>query len=245
MQSHRFYTPPDSIDGATIRLSAAESHHLCRVLRLPEGSTVFAFDGVGREWECEVSTSHKSACQLTIRRQLDEPVESPLQLTLAQALVKGDKFDLVVQKATELGVTRIVPVITEHCESRRAAERSEQRLERWQRISLEALKQCRRRHLVTISNPLPFPDLCRELAGMPALLLAEHGGGSLPALSDTSRGLTLLVGPEGGWSERELNFAGAAGITLVHLGPRILRTETAAITGISLVQYLYGDLSPI
>ena len=249
MQAHRFYATRDQINETTIELGVEESHHLSRVLRLQVGAIVFAFDGTGQEWECEVMASHKSASQLTIRRQLDEPVESPLRLTLAQALVEGDKFDLVVQKATELGVTRIIPLITAHCEIRQAGERSEQRLQRWQRISLEALKQCRRRHLVTITNPLPFPDLCNELNGQPALLLAEHGGGPMPTLPDSfpdsSRELTLIVGPEGGWSERELKIAASAGLSLVHLGPRILRTETAAITGISIAQYLYGDLSRV
>lgn len=243
MQAHRFHTPADSITGATIQLSAEESHHLCRVLRLREGTTVFAFDGQGREWECEVSASHKSASSLTIRHEVTTPVESPLQLTLAQALVKGDKFDLIVQKATELGVSRIIPLITEQSDIRRGEERSEQRLQRWQRISLEALKQCRRRRLVTIANPLPFPALCRELTGLPALLFAERGGGSLPVIADPSPGLTLCIGPEGGWSDRELELATAAGLSLVHLGPRILRTETAAITAVSVAQYVYGDLS--
>ena len=243
MQAHRFYTPGDTITGATIQLSADESHHLSRVLRLREGTTVYAFDGEGREWECEVSASHKTASTLTIRHEVTTPVESPLQLTLAQALVKGDKFDLVVQKATELGVSRIIPLMTEQSDIRRAEERSEQRLQRWQRISLEALKQCRRRRLVTISNPLPFPALCREVAGQTTLLLAERGGSSLPVIAAPSPGLTLCIGPEGGWSDRELELATTAGLTLVHLGPRILRTETAAIAAVSLAQYVYGDLS--
>ena len=243
MQAHRFHTPADSITGTTIQLSAEESHHLCRVLRLREGTTVFAFDGQGREWECEVSASHKSASSLTIRHEVTTPVESPLQLTLAQALVKGDKFDLIVQKATELGVSRIIPLITEQSDIRRGEERSEQRLQRWQRISLEALKQCRRRRLVTIANPLPFPALCRELTGHPAILFAERGGGSLPVITAPSPDLTLCIGPEGGWSDRELELATAAGLNLVHLGPRILRTETAAIAAVSLAQYVYGDLS--
>lgn len=243
MQAHRFYTPGDTITGATIQLSAEESHHLSRVLRLREGTTVYAFDGEGREWECEVSASHKTASTLTIRHEVTTPVESPLQLTLAQALVKGDKFDLVVQKATELGVSRIIPLITEQSDIRRAEERSEQRLQRWQRISLEALKQCRRRRLVTISNPLPFPALCREVADQTTLLFAERGGGSLPVIAAPSPGLTLCIGPEGGWSDRELELATSAGLTLVNLGPRILRTETAAIAAISVAQFLYGDLA--
>jgi len=243
MQAHRFYTPTDSISGTTIQLGAEESHHLCRVLRLREGETVFAFDGLGQEWECEISASHKSASRLTIRRQLDTPVESPLQLTLAQALVKGDRFDLVVQKATELGVTRIIPVITAHSEIHRIEERSEQRLQRWQRISLEALKQCRRRRLVSITAPVPFPALCRELSGRPALIFSEQGGQTFPSIIGNSSGLTLVVGPEGGWSGEEITLATSSGLIPIHLGPRILRTETAAIAAVTLAQYLGGDLS--
>ncbi|MEK7830830.1 MAG: RsmE family RNA methyltransferase, partial [Acidobacteriota bacterium] len=148
MQRHRFHALKSQISDSQILLAADEAHHLARVLRLSIGDTVFVFDGEGCEWECEIAGVNKREADLTIIRQLTDEVESPLRLTLAQALVKGDKFDWVVQKATELGVTRIVPLITDHSDVKRAEERAEQKLERWRRISLEALKQCGRRRLV-------------------------------------------------------------------------------------------------
>jgi len=243
MQRHRFYAPPGTEAEGSIRLDATESHHLCRVLRLSAGDQVFAFDGEGREWECEVVESHQRSSRLTVRRELDEVVESPLNLTLAQALTRSDRFDLVIQKATELGVNRITPVITGHSEIRRTAEVSTSRYERWQRISLEALKQCRRRRIVTIDSPVLFPALCQNLTNTPALILSEYGGQTFPQLSGNQRQLTLVVGPEGGWSKEEVALANASGLIAIYLGPRILRTETAAIAALTLAQFQSGDLS--
>src|SRR5262245_15476107 len=122
MQRHRFYAPRTQFTGAIVRLDEDEAHHLVRVLRLGEGARVLVFDGIGNEWECEVVRAGKREVELNLLRQLNDPVESPLQLTLAQALVKGDKFDWVVQKTTELGITRIVPLLTDYAETRRAEE---------------------------------------------------------------------------------------------------------------------------
>ena len=248
MQVHRFFASPEVIDNGTIRLTAEESHHLARVLRLREGERVSAFDGLGNEWECEIAAIHKSECRLSILKKLETVVESPLRLTLAQALVKGEKFDLVVQKATELGVSRILPVITEHCEIRISDERSEQRLQRWQRISLGAIKQSGRRRLVEIDQPVRFQQFCRGLHGEPALIFSEKAGSEkcgrgLPPLAVQDSGLTVVIGPEGGWSDDEIDLATSSGLIPVHLGPRILRTETAAITAVTLAQYHYGDLA--
>jgi 16S rRNA (uracil1498-N3)-methyltransferase len=258
MQVHRFFALPEVIDNGTIRLTAEESHHLARVLRLREGERVSAFDGLGNEWECEIAAIHKSECRLSILNELETVVESPLRLTLAQALVKGEKFDLVVQKATELGVSRILPVITEHCEIRISEERSEQRLQRWQRISLGAIKQSGRRRLVEINQPVRFQQFCRGLQGEPALIFSEKAGSEkagpeksglekagrgLPPLAVQDSGLTVVIGPEGGWSDDEIELATSSGLIPVHLGPRILRTETAAITAVTLAQYHYGDLA--
>lgn len=243
MQVHRFFASPEVIENGTIRLPAEESHHLARVLRMREGDVVSAFDGAGNEWACEITLIHKSECRLSILRKLETIVESPLRLTLAQALVRGEKFDLIVQKATELGVSRIIPVITDHCEIRKNEERSEQRLQRWRRISLEAVKQSGRRRLVEIDQPVRFPDLSAVLQGQTALLLSEKGGSGLPRRKMEDSGVTVIIGPEGGWSDEELDLAAMSELFPVHLGPRILRTETAAITAVTLAQYHYGDLS--
>lgn len=245
MQRHRFFASRSQISESSIALDAEESHHLSRVLRLSEGERVFVFDGDGLEWECEIASAGKRESSLTIIRQLDDQIESTLDLTLAQALIKGDKFDWVVQKATELGVTRIVPLMTEHSDIRKAEERAENRLTRWRRISLEALKQCGRRRLVKISEPISFHDFCEMNETANSLIFSEHGGNALTETAKRLRQasqLNLCIGSEGGWSERELSKAETHNFIPVHLGNRILRTETAAIATVVLAQYLFGDL---
>ena len=245
MQRHRFYAQQSNITGSSIRLDADESHHLTRVLRIAPGARVFVFDGEGVEYECEVARVAKREVELNLLWRLDDVVESPLRLTLAQALIKGDKFDWVIQKATELGMTRIVPLITDHSDIKRAGERADQRMQRWRRISLEALKQCGRRKLVEICEPSPLDDFCESSSREACLIFSERGGKNLREVSAKLQGidrLSLCVASEGGWSERELLKAEAAGFIPVNLGSRILRTETAAIAVVTLAQHLFGDL---
>lgn len=245
MQRHRFYALKSQFSDSQITIDGDESHHLTRVLRLREGNRVFVFDGEGAEWECEITAISKRETTLAVLNQLTDPVESPLDLTLAQSLVKGDKFDLVVQKATELGVTRIVPLITDHSDIKRAEERAENRLQRWRRVSLEALKQCGRRRLVEIAEPISFGNFCESNSANHNLIFSERGGLSLNELAvrlQTANPLSISVASEGGWSERELQNAEANDFIAVHLGSRILRTETAAIAAVTLAQHLFGDL---
>lgn len=243
-QRHRFYAPPSQISGSQIILDADESHHLARVLRLAPGATVFAFDGEGSEYECEVARVGKSQVALSVLARLGGEVESPLELTLGQALVKGDKFDLVVQKAVELGVTRIVPLAAERSEIRKAEGR-ELRLQRWRRVALEAAKQCGRRRLTEITEAQSFEKFCAARHESLRLILSERGGHSLRelmAVAQNVSSLVLAVAPEGGWSDGERQTAEAQGFVPVFLGPRILRTETAAIAAVALVQHLFGDI---
>lgn len=241
MQRHRFYASPAQIQANQITLHEDETHHLTRVLRLSAGATVYAFDGCGHEYECTVANTGKHAATLDIQRALTDAVDSPLQLTLAQALVKGDKFDLIVQKATELGVTRIAPLITENSDIRKAEERAEHKLTRWRRIALEAVKQCGRRRLVEITEPQSFAAFCATTDSEARWLLAERAGQPLPFTPQARVSLAVAVGPEGGWSDAELALARQHQFTLLQLGRRILRTETAAIVAATLAQTLHGD----
>ncbi len=240
MQRHRFYAPPAQINGPLITLADDEAHHLARVLRLPAGAQVFAFDGCGQEYACKISQAGKRTAELTIIEQLTNTVESPLNLTLAVALLKGDKFDWVVQKATELGVTRIVPLLTEHCDIRQL--KAEHKLQRWQRIALEALKQCGRRQLVEFAEPQIWLKFCAAETSNLKLILSERGGQRLKDVAPTTDSACVAVASEGGWSEAELEVAAQHGFVPVHLGTRVLRAETAAITGVALLQHLCGDL---
>lgn len=241
MQRHRFYAPPTQISGSQILLNEDEAYHLTRVLRLHQGATVYAFDGAGNEYECRIAQADKRTVTLDIQHQLTDAVDSPLRLTLAQALVKGDKFDWIVQKATELGVTRIVPLITDNSDIRKAEERAEQKLTRWRRISLEAVKQCGRRTLVEIIEPQSYAEFCATDQSELRWLLAERNGQPMATFSADVTSLSVVIGPEGGWSDAELATAQQHQFSALQLGRRILRTETAALVALTLAQANCGD----
>jgi 16S rRNA (uracil1498-N3)-methyltransferase len=256
MSRHRFYAPPASLTGSTIILSPAESHHLAKVLRLKAGDEVFVFDGCGHEYRCRVLQPAAKAAQLEIAAAMTNRVEPPIRVTLAQSLAKGDKFDLIVQKATELGVAAIVPVVTARSELKLGAEQAGKRLQRWERVSLEALKQSGRRTLVDIHQPVLLRDFLDKTFWRPDRLtqsgdarntpfvFCEKGGKPLREVLDASVGrssATAVIGPEGGWSEDELGLFAARECKLVTLGPRILRTETAAIAALAVLFHSLGD----
>ncbi|HYP00039.1 MAG TPA: RsmE family RNA methyltransferase [Pyrinomonadaceae bacterium] len=276
MTRRRFYAPPEQFapDGATVVLAREETLHLRNVLRLKAGDEAFVFDGAGREYLCVVnagesgdgggssSRGRAETATLEVRGQVEpERAESPLDLTLAVALLKGEKFDLVVQKATELGVWRIVPVVTARADVRlrEGREASPDRVARWRRIALEAAKQSGRARLPEILAPVAFASLVEEGAGagvasaasavaVQRLFFTERGGRGLADAACEWRERTrpakliALVGPEGGWDDAEIARASAAGWLAITFGGRVLRAETAAIVIAGLLQHLCGDL---
>ena len=253
MTRRRFYAPPGAFTPGidSVDLASGEARHLRDVLRLKPGDEVYVFDGAGKEFQCRVEESRRDAAQLKVISEV-EPArpESPLRLTLAVALLKGEKFDLVVQKATELGIAQVLPVVTKHADIRlRDESDAAKRVARWQRIALEAAKQSGRAVVPQVDSPIVFGSLIQTAASdgaMPCLMFSEREGQSLPeAAKDlpakVSR-ITALVGSEGGWANEELEAARDAGWAIVTLGGRTLRAETAAITVAALIQHLYGDL---
>ncbi len=256
MTRRRFYAPPAAFaaDGASLRLAPEETRHLRAALRLRPGDEVYVFDGEGREYLCAVADlagKREAEALLEVRERVAPArAESPLRLTLAVALLKGEKFDLVIQKATELGVARITPVTTARADVRlRDEQDAAQRASRWQRLALEAAKQSGRARLPAIERPVGFDSL---LASAPEelgwrLLFAERAGRGLrETLRESSAGqiseACALVGPEGGWEDEEIERARAARWSIVTLGGRTLRAETAAIVVAALLQHLLGDL---
>lgn len=250
MSRRRFYAPQEAFgaDLGSVILEADEARHLSEVLRLKPGDEVYVFDGAGGEFQCSVESARRDVAQLRILGEASPArPESPLHLTLAVALLKSDKFDLVVQKATELGVARVAPVMTKLADIRlRDDSDAEKRLTRWRRIALEAAKQSGRALVPEIVAPVSFADLIKSAADDVNVMFAERGGGSLVSLTanaaDGFRSITALVGSEGGWTETELNEAQTAGWHLVTLGGRTLRAETAAIAVTALLQHTFGDL---
>ena len=186
MARRRFYAPPDNIDGSIAALSADETHHLMHVLRMTPGDPAFVFDGCGNEYKCIFRCFKDNRAQLEIEGYaLNDIVESPVDLTLAQALAKGEKFDFIIQKATELGVSRIAPLITRYADVRLDEQQIYRRVERWKRISLEAVKQCGRRKLVEITAPRTVPDFVTGARPSPPLQTSR----GLPSATDP----TLLL----------------------------------------------------
>ena len=251
MTRRRFYAPPDENRDSIIALSGDETHHLTHVLRMTPGDQAFVFDGCGREYRCNFSGVNNNRAQLEVVEMLSDVVESPVEITLAQALPKGEKFDLIIQKATELGVSRIVPLVTRYADVKLDDQQTARRSERWRRISLEAVKQCGRRKLVEITATRTLREFLGAVglaspARLTLLPFSERGGAAITdALAEMSNphAVVAMVGPEGGWSDDELALLNEAGSKVVSLGPRVLRTETAAIVAITLIQHAIGDLS--
>ena len=248
MSRRRFYAPPEAFDFNSKQLSLGtdEARHLREVLRLKAGDDVRIFDGAGNEYNAVVLKAMRDSAVLELGDKV-EPAsqESPLHLTLAVALLKGDKFDLVVQKSTELGVNALLPVMTKLADIRlNDPSDASKRVARWQRIALEAAKQSGRAALPEISPPIEFAQLIEsETAGNSLrVMFAERGGRSMTDLPVSAPVVSVLVGSEGGWAPEETNFAEEHGWTIVTLGGRIMRAETAAITVTALMQHRYGDL---
>jgi 16S rRNA (uracil1498-N3)-methyltransferase len=246
MTRRRFHALPNAfnLDAHTVTLGGDEARHLRDVLRLKSGDEVYVFDGQGREYRCAVSTTKRDSAELRIETEV-EPAkpESQLSLNLGVALLKGEKFDLVVQKATELGVIRVTPLITRYADIHlRDAGDAAKRVARWQRIALEAAKQSGRAFVPAIGLPMAF-EAALAIGGL-GIMFSERGGAAFDSLTELAgvTAVTALVGSEGGWSDEEIEAARAHNFRVVTLGGRVLRAETAAITVAVLLQHLFGDL---
>ncbi len=249
MTRRRFHAPPSAFNSHrdSVTLATDEARYLREVLRLKVGDEVYVFNGQGKEFQCRIEESRRDTATLKVVKEVATArPESPLQLTLAVALLKGEKFYLVVQKATELGVTRVVPVVTKLADIRlRDPSDAAKRVSRWQRIALEAAKQSGRAVVPEVANPIAFESLVRDINAA-ALMFSERDGQSLVSANEAfpanTYSLTALVGSEGGWTDQEIAMAREAGWMIVTLGGRTLRAETAAITVAALLQHAFGDL---
>ena len=239
----RFFAPSNQISDSSLILGLEETRHLRDVLRLRAGDRVNVFDGEGREYLAEIAEIFKNSTTLDVIEEIPPASpESPLDLTLAAAILKGEKFDLVVQKAVELGVTRIVPLLTVRGDVR--LRDTQKRVGRWRRIGLEAAKQSGRAALMKIGEPVEFVEFVQKVEPQTNclfLMFSERGGENLPKQPDAKK-ITALVGPEGGWEDPEIEAARSAGHAIVTLGGRILRAETAAISIAAILQHRFGDL---
>jgi len=257
MTRRRFYAPPSAFspDGQSATLGTEETRHLHDVLRLRQGDEIYVFDGAGREFHCAVEIIAKDSTELRVISEVDPSrPESPIQLTLAIALLKGEKFDLVIQKATELGAKRIVPLETERADVQlRDIGDAQKRVTRWRRIALEAAKQTGRAFVPEITAPLTLSSLVtssgterKPSTESAHLMFAERSGTSFAeatkSFAEQPAEIVALVGPEGGWTDEEIELAREGGCQIVTLGGRTLRAETAGITVLALLQHRFGDM---
>jgi 16S rRNA (uracil1498-N3)-methyltransferase len=229
--------------GTRVTLEGGAARHVTRVLRLRVGEALTLFNGSGGEYAASIEQSQGGRVAVAIGAQRALERESPLALILAQGVSRGERMDLVVQKATELGVSGLVPVLTERSVVRLTAQQAERRLNHWRAIAVAACEQSGRNRLPAIASPVPLKDFLRtNTDGSMRLLLSPAATATLADLPRLVSAVTVLIGPEGGLAQAEQEAAVAAGFKPVRLGPRVLRTETAAITALALLQRQFGDL---
>lgn len=229
--------------GDQLKLPGQAAEHVARVLRMAAGDPVTLFNGDGRDYQATLLAAGKRDVLVSIDGTQEVATESPLVLTLAQAIGRGEKMDWIVQKATELGVARIVPLLTARTQVQLDAARARKRVEHWRAVAVGACEQSGRARLPELMAPQALPEWLAQVDAAPGLRLAlEPGAGSrLRTLHFTVPHGILVVGPEGGLGEGDLQHLRAAGFAGVSLGPRILRTETAGLAALAALQALHGD----
>lgn len=240
MRIYRIYTDSELRAGAELALSERSAHHLVKVLRHRVGDRVTLFDGNGREAAAEIVSAHRRhGCSVRVIKTVEVSRESRLRIELLPGLSRGDKMDLVIQKAVELGVAAIRPIVTQLSEVR-PDKRTASRLTRWREIVIGACEQSGRAHLPEVHAPTALEDI--STAASMRLVLDPQAATGLADCRPADNEISVAIGPEGGFSEQDMKLLGHKGFTGVRFGPRILRTETAGIAAVAALQALYGDI---
>jgi 16S rRNA (uracil1498-N3)-methyltransferase len=221
-------------------LPEAQAHYIGRVLRHAAGDAVQLFDGSGQEYLGELIEVGKKSVRVELRESLAGMAESPLSIHLGQGLSRGERMDWAIQKATELGANQISPIVSTRCEVRLKDERADKRMAHWRQIAISACEQCGRSSLPQINPPIPLEQWLEQVEA--DLKLVLHPVAEPWASHPQPASLAMLIGPEGGLSEDEVQQAIARGFHAARLGPRVLRTETAPVVALSVAQQLWGDL---
>jgi len=242
----RFYVPEPQIEAGTMRVTGEEVRHIRKVLRLRTGDRISVFDGSSKEYEGTIVEEGPSSVLIRIEDTLSPQRESPLEITLAQSLLKSEKMDYVIQKATELGVREMIPFLSSRSIPLLDKSKASRRHHRWERICVEASKQCGRGVLPKIAPLLDYCVMVQSACGntLRLILWEKEGRGLKEVLkgSEEKRNIFFIVGPEGGFSEEEVQYAKERGFIPATLGRRILRAETASLCLLSILQYELGDM---
>lgn len=241
MRCNRVYTPGPLAAGETVELEAGRSHYLTRVLRMKSGDALILFNGDGYDYGGKLAGRNGDQLRIEIDGRQPAGNESGLHTTLAQAVSRGERMDYSLQKATELGVTRIQPLTCSRVEVRLNGERLQKRLGHWRGVVIAACEQSGRARVPEVASPLSLFDYLASTAGSQRFLLDPGATGRLAECSLDGDEAAVLVGPEGGFTAAEIEQAKRQGVETVRLGPRVLRTETAGPAALAVLQALAGD----
>lgn len=244
MSIARIYQAVPLAVNQTLRLSDNASHHLARVLRVSVSDEITLFNGTGGEYQAIIMAIDKKAVQVEIKQFIKREAESPIRIDLAQGIARGEKMDYVVQKSVELGVKRIFPLITERCNVRLDNEREAKRVSHWQSVVISACEQSGRNIIPEVCVPQTLEGWLANSDAELRLVLSPHTDNQIALCKIAKpKSVALLIGPEGGLSEKEIQLATKFSFQAIKLGPRILRTETATIAALSVIQYCFGDFA--
>lgn len=243
MANNRFYCPDKLALGAVVKLPESAAIHAVRALRMTEGDKAILFNGDGFDYACEFIAVKKNNVRAKVKSHVEVENESPLNITLLQGISSGDRMDYTIQKAVELGVKHIQPIATERSVVKLNQERAAKRLKHWQNVVNSACEQSGRAYVPAVAAPLSLGDW---LANNPSnqscrILLNPIGAKRLSELEKTNGAIELLIGAEGGLSPKEIEIASTHDFQSIILGPRILRTETAAVTAMASIHTVWGD----
>lgn len=242
MRVTRIYQPGEFSPGEIIPLSTPASQHVGRVLRMKIGDSILLFNGNNYQFPAKIVEVSKREVKIEIQDAKQHSVESHLKIHLGQCISKGDKMDLVMQKAVELGATSITPIFSKFCSVNLDEKRIEKKHKQWQEQVISACEQSGRNYLPIVNFPCKIQNFIENCEASHKLILHPTANSSLQDYKDISKDVTILIGPEGGLAEDEVNYAQKFEFKPIKMGPRILRTETAAISALSILQAIYGDL---
>ena len=243
MRITRVFVPKPLIVDAALTIDNESAHHLINVLRVKQDQPLVLFNGDGNEYSAQINEVHKRKVIVNVDAKLAIGAESKFPIHLGQGIAKGDRMETVLQKATELGVTEITPIITQRCNVKLSPDRWAKKLVQWEKVIIGACEQSGRNVLPILYPPITLSEWCKQSTEQYRITFDPHAQQHLQALPVTQHGIRLLIGPEGGFSEAETYGAEQTGFNTVKIGPRVLRTETAAIASIAIIQATYGDLT--
>ncbi|MFK8047349.1 MAG: 16S rRNA (uracil(1498)-N(3))-methyltransferase [Halioglobus sp.] len=241
MRIPRIYTAQHLLANSTVQLESGPSAHIAKALRMRVGDAVILFNGEGGEYTSSITSLGKKCVELQIQEHNHQESESPLLLELGIAISRGDRMDWVIQKATELGVASITPLMTERTEVKLKGERAEKKNRHWHQVIISACEQCGRNRLPSLNRLVDVNDWLQSVDAQRKFVL-HHRDDAANKQAQQPTSAAILVGPEGGLSDREIAVAVDTGFEALTLGPRVLRTETAPLAAIAILQSRWGDM---